>query len=151
MKKIIIVIMCFTILQSCYTTRKNIDDQFVKREIRIYKRIGDDNRLRNILRMFIVLRMTNSAYEIYTEATEGIMGKFSLRNDTLVLFHEYQLDYLNNKINVTELNRKDTTAEFYPTKFLVREDSLIDITNYQEVPEHLKDFIHLRDNYILVK
>ena len=77
MKKNIFIIMCVCILQSCYITRKNVDDQLVKQEIRTYKRIGDDYRLRNILRMFVILKMTNSAYEIYTESGKGIIGKFS--------------------------------------------------------------------------
>ena len=150
MKRIIFFI-CISILQSCYTTRKSIDDQFVKQEIRIYKRIGDDYRLSNIIRMFIVLKMSNSAYEIHAEYAEGIMGKFSLRKDTLTLYHEYQLGFSDSIINITKLNRKDTIPEFYPTKFIVRKDSLIDITNYQDVPEYLKEFRRQRENYIMVR
>ena len=150
MKKIIFII-CVSILQSCSTSRMNVDNQFVKQEILTYKRIGDDYRLRNLLRMFVILKMTNSAYEIYTESGEGIMGKFSLRNDTITLYHEYQLGYSDNAINVTKLNGKDTTSEFYPTKFIIKKDSLIDITNYQDVPEYPAEFRRPKENYILVK
>ena len=96
MRKIVYTVwavICITLLQSCYTTRRNTDDQFVKQDIRIYKRVGDDYRLRNILRIYIILRMANSVYEIYTEGGEGIIGKFSLRNDTINFYHEYQLGY----------------------------------------------------------
>ena len=150
MKKIIFF-LCVSILQSCYTTRRNNDDQFVKQEIRTYKRIGDDYRLHNILRMFIILRIPNSAYAIYTESGKGIMGKFSLRNDTITLHHEYELGYSDSIINVTKLNVKDTIPEFYPCKFVIKKDSLIDITYYQDMPEYLKEFKRQRENYILVK
>lgn len=150
MKKIIFII-CVSILQSCYTTKINFDDQFVKQEIRIYKRIGDDYRLRNILRMFIILRKTNSVYELYTESGEGIFGKYSLRNDTITLHHDYQLGFLDSTVSVTKLNGKDTTSEFYPTKFIIKKDSLIDITNYQDVPEYLMGGRRPKENYILVK
>lgn len=151
MKKNVFIIMCVCILQSCYITRKNVDDQFVKQEIRTYKRIGDDYRLRNILRMFVILKMTNSAYEIYTESGKGIIGKFSLKNDTITLHHEYEFSYSDSTVNVTELNRKDTIPEFYPTKFIIKKDSLIDITYYQDVPKYLSDFTRPKENYIWVK
>ena len=150
MKKIVFIV-CVSILLSCYTTRRNVDNKFVKKEIRVYKRVGDDYRLRNILRIYIILRMTNSTYEIYTESGEGIIGKFSLRNDTITLYHEYQLDYLHRTINITKLNRKDTIPEFYPTRFVVRKDSLIDITCYQDVPEYLTGYSRPKENYVLVK
>lgn len=154
MKKIVYFVLAvigITLFQSCYTTRKNTDDQFVKQDIRIYKRIGDDYRLRNILRIYIILRMANSVYEIYTEGGEGIIGKFSLRNDTINLYHEYQLGYLDSTINLSKINRKDTIPEFYPTKFVVRKDSLIDITCYQDAPKYLTGYSRPRENFILVK
>ena len=95
--------------------------------------------------------MANSVYEIYTKGGEGIIGKFSLRNDTINLYHEYQLGYLDSTINLTKINRKDTIPEFYPTKFVVRKDSLIDITCYQDAPEYLTGYSRPRENFILVK
>ena len=150
MKKYILLFISLCILQSCHTT-KDIDDQFVKREIRIFKRDGDDYRTRNVIRMFIILKMTNSVYEIYSEAPEGIIGKFSLRNDTLTLYHEYKLAFPDSAINMKRLNRKDTIPEFYPTKFIVKEDSLIDITNYYDFPEYVGGYSRPRENYVLVK
>lgn len=141
--------MCF--LQSCYTTSISIDDKYVKQEIRMYKRVGDDYRLHNVLRMYIVLKMANSAYEIYTEASEGIMGKFTLRNDTLTLCHEYQIEFLDSAMNVSQIDGKNTVSDFYPTKFVVRKDSLIDITNYCDNPEYQKVFVRPKENYIIVK
>ncbi|SEW21745.1 hypothetical protein SAMN04487850_2222 [Prevotella aff. ruminicola Tc2-24] len=152
MRRIVILFFCISFLQSCYTTRRNIDDQFVKQEIRIYKRVGDNYKVHyNILRMYIILKMTNSVYEIYTETAEGIMGKFSLRNDTLTLYHDFQLGFSDSTINVAKLNRKDTIPEFYPTKFIVRKDSLIDITDYYDFPEYQKAFTRPKENYILVR
>ena len=95
--------------------------------------------------------MTNSVYEIYSEAPEGIIGKFSLRNDTLTLYHEYKLAFPDSAINMKRLNRKDTIPEFYPTKFIVKEDSLIDITNYYDFPEYAGGYSRPRENYVLVK
>ena len=101
--------------------------------------------------MYVVLKMSNSIYEIYAEDAEGIIGKFSLTNDTLTLYHEYQLGYSDSAIVVNKLNGKVSTPEFYPSKFVVKKDSLIDISDYQDVPEHLRDFVRLRENYIRVK
>ncbi|MBO5625471.1 MAG: hypothetical protein J5953_06730, partial [Prevotella sp.] len=92
-------------------TRKNVDDQFVKQHISLYKRIGDDYRVRNVLRMFIILKKDNSAYEIYTEAGNGIIGKYSLRNDTLTMFHEYEFVISDSIVEMSKLNEIDTIPE----------------------------------------
>lgn len=151
MREYLFLWFCLSFLQSCYTTSRNIDDKFVKQEIRMYKRIGDDYRLPNVLRLYIVLKMANSAYEIYTEASEGIIGKFTLNNDTLTLCHEYKIEYLDSVINVRQIDKKNTIPDFYPTKFIVRKDSLIDITNYYDYPDYQKEFIRPKENYIIVK
>ena len=44
MRRIVILFFCISFLQSCYTTRRNIDDQFVKQEIPkgiYYKVLGE--------------------------------------------------------------------------------------------------------------
>lgn len=152
MRNILFLCLCMCFLQSCYTTSRSIDDKFVKQEIRMYKRVGDDYRLhKNVLRMYIVLKMTNSAYEIYTEASEGIMGKFTLRNDTLTLCHEYQIEFLDSAMNISQIDGENTVSDFYPTKFVVRKDSLIDITNYCDYPEYQNVFVRPKENYIIVK
>ncbi len=152
MRKRVLLYFCISFLLSCNTIRRNTDDQFVKQEIRIYKRIGDDYKLHhNVLRMFIILKMSKSVYEIYTETGEGIVGKFSLRNDTLTLYHDFQLGFSDSTINITKLSRKDTIPEFYPIKFIVRKDSLIDITDYYDFPEYQKAFTRPKENYIMVK
>ena len=50
--------------------------------------------------------MTNSVYEIYTETAEGIMGKFSLRNDTLTLYHDFQLGFSDSQLTSQNLIEK---------------------------------------------
>ena len=79
------------------------------------------------------------------------MGNFSLRNDTITLQHDYQLGYSDKTLSVTKLNGKDAISDFYPNKFIIKKDSLIDITNYQDVPEYPAEFRRPKENYILVK
>ena len=150
-EKFYVTLNLFVFFESCYMTRKNVDDQFVKQHISLYKRIGDDYRVRNVLRMFIILKKDNSAYEIYTEAGNGIIGKYSLRNDTLTMFHEYEFVISDSIVEMSKLNEIDTIPEFYPRKFIVRKNSLIDITNYEIFPEYPNKFARKRENYILIK
>ena len=151
MRKIVYFITCLCILQSCYTKSSCIDDLFVKQQISIYKRIGDDYRVRNVLRMFIILRKSHSSYELYTEAGSGIVGKYFLKNDTLTLLHEYEFVVSDSSLKISKFNEKDTVPEFYPRKFIVRKDSLIDITNYKSYHEYPEVSARKRENYILVK
>ncbi len=156
MRNIFPILICVLFFQSCFTLKEHVDDrmvddQFVKRQISLYKRIGDDYRLGSIFRMFITLKRSRdtkyNTYEIYGETGSGIIGKYSMKNDTLILFHEYEFLAGDSCVRMSKLNENDTIPEFYPRKFVVRNDSLIDITNYKD----FHGYIRAREDYILVK
>ncbi len=90
-------------------------------------------------------------YEQYSEAGLSVIGKYTLSNDTITMFHEYELLFSDSIISMEKMNSKDSVSEFYPQKFLIRNDSLIDITNYYISPMDSNIYNRPKENYILVK
>lgn len=147
--RIFFVVFIIMLFQSCIVTNVTNDDKRVKEYFNIYRRIGDFGP--PVYRNYIIIKKNHMTYEQYSEAGSSVIGKYALNNDTITMFHEYELLFSDTIISIKKMNSNDSVSEFYPQKFLIRNDSLIDITNYSIDPMFSNIYNRPRENYILVK
>lgn len=142
------IVFTIVILQSCGSAYNfGSDIKRAKQYFRIYRRLEQDTP--NIYRCYIILKPQSLTYEQYSEAGLSVIGKYSIKNDTLIMRHEHELR-LSDSIYIHKM-RDTGISEFYPQRFLIRKDSLIDITNHYEHPADSGMFIRGHDDYVLVK
>ena len=146
------IIFIVLILHSCGSanliesdTKKN---KVAKQYFRIYRRTTDDANL-HIFRNYIILKPKHLTYEQYSAGGLSVIGKYTIKNDTLTMRHEHEL-VLTDSVYIHKMDNKDV-SDFYPQRFIIRKDSLIDITNYYEHPADSGMFVRQRENYVLVK
>ena len=146
------IIFILLILQSCSSAylveSDSKKDKVAKQYFYIYRRTTDDANL-HIFRNYIILKKKHFTYEQYSEGGLSVIGKYYIKNDTLTMRHEYEL-VLSDSIYIHKMDNKDV-SDFYPQKFIIRKDSLIDITNYYEHPADSGMFIRAREDYVLIK
>lgn len=150
--KYIIFFVIAIIFQSCSSashiesdTQKN---DIAKQNFRIYRRTGDDSHL-HVFRCYLILKPKYLTYEQYSEAGLSVIGKYTIKNDTITMRHEHELR-LSDSIYVHKMNSSDI-SDYYPQRFIIRKDSLIDITNYYEHPADSGMFILGREDYVLIQ
>lgn len=143
---------------SCASTRKDYDywdslneDKVSKNHISLYRRVGDHVGV-NVIRCFILFKKPSSTFEIYFEDGEGIIGRYVTRNDTLEMYHDYSVwQSRNDSIKIKKLVCNDTVGGFFPDKFIIKNDSLLDITNYS-YPELISNMVsNVKNDFVLVK
>lgn len=148
MKKVLAFFLCWVFL-SCSTSKHN-----VQQYISVYKRVNDSNP--NILKSFYVFKHSPKTYELYFDKSGGLLGHYTISNDTLTLYHEYEYSYIDSKMVVKAIDSTDVFT-LSPRKYIIRKDSLIDITYYQNpTPDfvfknQLFSSTDFRNDYILEK
>ena len=139
-------------LQSCSSAYLGESDfqknKRAKQYFRIYRRIGDDALL-HVYRNYIILKPRCMTYEQYSDSGLSVIGKYTIKNDTLTMRHEQEL-VLSDSIYVHKIKNKDV-CDYYPQRFIIHKDSLIDITNYYEDPLYFGMFVRGREDYVLIK
>ena len=129
MKKVLVFFLCWVFLSSS-TSKHN-----VQQYISVYKRVNDSNP--NILKSFFVFKHSPQTYELYFDKSGGLLGHYTISNDTLTLYHEYEYSCIDSKMVVKAIDSTDVFT-LSPRKYIIREDSLIDITYY---PNPTSDFV----------
>lgn len=148
MKKILVIFLCWTFL-SCSTSKHN-----VQQYISVYKRVNDYNP--NILKSFFVFKQSPKTYELYFDKSGGLFGHYTISNDTLTLYHEYEYSCVDCNMVVMAIDSTDNFT-LSPRKYIIRKDSLIDITYYKNpTPDFVLEnqsfsSTDFRINYILEK
>lgn len=93
--------------------------------VTIYERASEHN----ILPAYIILREQPELYEIYSpQIFESIFGQWKISNDTLYLFPIYEAFERDGVLKFS--TKLDTSILTIPQKYLMRCDSIIDITDY---------------------
>ena len=124
MRKIVIIFCCILLL-SC-STQKITLSPFVS----VYK----SDWVGNILPEYIILRTQPEVFEIYApNVYASTVGQWSIKNDTLFLFPQYEYFSRNSKLNFSEITAQDTSVAAIPQQYLIKNNCLIDITDYSIV------------------
>ena len=97
------------------------------KEVTIYHLSG-----MGMLKHCLILKgSTYGSYDLFPGVhVYGIQGSFSISGDTLFLVPKYE--YLGAKI--TEIDPQDISFLTVPQQFLVKGDSLMEVTNYKLYP-----------------
>ena len=134
MKRIIFILSCI-LLFSCKAEKTTLSP-FVS----VYK----SDRIGNILPSYIFLKTQPQTFEIYSPAIYGsFFGQWDIRNDTLFLFPEYEYFYRDSESRISKIPPQDTCMLTIPQQYLIKDDSLIDITNYSAIlPEPFNNQSH---------
>lgn len=78
---------------------------------------------------FLLFRTCPQIFEIYVpHLYESIFGQWRVINDTLFLFPELEGFYRDSTIKIQ--SQLDTSVATIPQKYLIKEDCLIDMTDY---------------------
>ena len=64
---------------------------------------------------------------------ESIVGQWNINKDTLFLFPKYEYFSRNSELKFSEITPKDSSVITIPQQYLIRNECLIDITNYRVV------------------
>ncbi len=108
--------------------------------VSVYK----SDRVGNILPSYIFLRTQPQTFEIYSPAIYGsLFGQWDISNDTLFLFPEYEYFYRDSESRISKITPQDTSMPTIPQRYLIKDDSLIDITDYSAIlPEPFNNQSH---------
>ncbi|HPK29790.1 MAG TPA: hypothetical protein PK979_01960 [Bacteroidales bacterium] len=134
MKRIIFILSCI-LLFSCKAEKTTLSPFFS-----VYK----SDLVGNIAPSYILLRTQPPTFEIYSPAIYGsLFGQWDMSNDTLFLFPEYEYFYRDSESRMSEISPQDTSMLTIPQQYLIKDDSLIDITNYSAIlPEPFTNQSH---------
>jgi hypothetical protein len=122
MKKIVIIFCC-VLLFSCKVQKTTLSP-FVA----VYKENGDGH---NIYPSYILLRTRPNVFETYSPmAYTCTFGQWNINNDTLFLFPKYEYFSRDLKLKMSEITQQDTSVATIPQQYLIKNDCLIDITDY---------------------
>ncbi len=124
MKKIVIFCCCF-LLFSCRVHKTTLSP-FVA----VYK----SDWVGNVYPAYILLRTQPKIFEVYAPGIyESTFGEWNINNDTLFLFPKYEYFARKLGLKLHEITQEDTTVATIPQQYLMKNDSLIDITDYSIV------------------
>lgn len=134
MKRIILILSCI-LLFSCKAEKTTLSP-FVS----VYK----SDRIGNILPSYIFLKTQPQTFEIYSPTIYGsFFGQWEISNDTLFLFPEYECFYRDSESRISKITPQDTSMPTIPQRYLIKDDSLIDITDYSAIlPEPFNNQSH---------
>lgn len=148
MKKVVYVIIGLLLLSSCCTHRVTLSPY-----VFVYKRPAP----LNIGALYIILKTNPQIYELNTILNcESTIGEWKKNKDTLFLIPKYTCYLRNKKMRMVEITEEDDkNISNIPQQYLMRNDSLIDITDYNIVLtgilEGLFDLNKSRDEYVRCK
>lgn len=128
MKKIAIVFFC-VLLFSCATQKITLSPF-----IAAYK----SDWVGNVYPEYILLRTQPKVFEKYSPGIyASIVGQWNINNDTLFLFPKYEYFSRNTELKFSEITPKDSSVATIPQQYLIKNDCLIDITDYSVVLQEL--------------
>lgn len=128
MKKIAVVLCCILFF-SCASQKITLSPF-----ITIYK----NDWVGNIYPEYILLKTRPKIFEIYAPGIyESFFGKWNINNDTLFLFPQHEYYSRNSELNFSEITPKDSSVATIARQYLIKDDCLIDITDYNVVLQEL--------------
>jgi hypothetical protein len=81
---------------------------------------------------YILLRTQPKVFEIYSPSIySSTVGLWNIKNDTLFLFPKCEYFSRNSELKFSEITPKDTSVTTIPQQYLMKNDCLIDITDYR--------------------
>ena len=125
MKKITFIFIAFLIVCSCFSQVK------MGSWICIYRNVVPPN----IRTTFLIINRQPNTYELHVTGEESVFGHWHLSNDTLFLNPYWEHTCLNNYCDCVSVFSMDadTTISTIPQQFILRNDTLFDITDYSIV------------------
>ncbi len=101
---------------------------------------------------YIILKTQPQVFERYLPGIyEIIVGQWSVKNDTLFLFPKYDSfirnSELNSELEFSVITPKDSTLLTIPQQYLIKNDCLIDITDYSIILPELLDIQNCKTVY----
>jgi hypothetical protein len=128
MKKITIVFYC-VLFFSCKSQQITFSP-FVA----VYK----NDWVGNVYPTYVILKTQPKVFEIYAPGIyESMVGEWNINNDTLFLFPQYEYFSRNSELKFSEITPKDSSVATIPQQYLIKNDCLIDITDYSVVLQEL--------------
>lgn len=123
--KRIVIILCCILLFSCKVQKTTLSP-FVT----IYK----SDWVGNIFPEYIFLRTQPKIFEKYSPGIyESMFGQWNTRNDTLFLYPIYECSSRDLELNLSKVTQEDSNVATIPQQYLIKNDCLIDITNYSTI------------------
>ena len=121
MKQCIIILLCVLIV-SCKMQKATLSP-FVA----IYKR----ERAGNVLPAYMILKTQPKIFEMYAPGIyASCIGEWNIANDTLYILPKYEYYANENKVYMDEITPNDSSITTIPQQYLMKNDCLIDITDY---------------------
>ena len=126
MKKVVYVIIGLLLLSSCCTHRVTLSPY-----VFVYKRPA----VANTRPVYIILKTRPQLFESNDVLNrESIIGEWKRNKDTLFLIPQYRCYLRNKKMRMVEITEEDDkNISNIPQQYLMRNDSLIEITDYSIV------------------
>ncbi len=122
MKNLVTIFACVLLL-SCNTPKMTLSPY-----VAVYKSEGGGN----ILPTYIFLKTQPQVYEIYAPGIYlSTIGQWNISNDTLFFLAKYEYSKENNELDM--YIPEDLTISSIPQQYLIRNDSLINITDYSTI------------------
>jgi hypothetical protein len=122
MRKYILILLCILIV-SCKTQKATLSPFVI-----VYKENGDNH---NIYPSYMLLRTQPKIFEMYAPGVyASITGEWNIANDTLCIFPKFEYYASENKMHMHEINSADSSVVSIQQQYLIKNDCLIDITNY---------------------
>lgn len=128
-----ILLITFTLFFSCSTQRTS-------EKILVYR----GNNFGEIPPCYLILKKSVKSYDLfYTGMNYGIIGDYNIVGDSLNLIPKYE--YINT---IKKINPMDSSFLSVPRCFLIKKNSLVEITNYDNYPI-LNSFITEKETFRL--
>lgn len=128
MKKITIVFYC-VLFFSCTSQRITLSP-FVA----VYK----SDWVGNVYPEYISLKTQPKVFEKYSPGIyTSIVGQWNINNDTLFLFPEYEFLSRNSELKFSVITPIDSSVTTIPQQYLIKNNCLIDITDYSAILQEL--------------
>jgi hypothetical protein len=122
MRKYIVIFFCILIV-SCKTQKETLSPFMA-----VYKENGDGH---NIYPSYILLKIQPKIFEIYAPGIyASIVGEWNIANDTLYVFPTFEYYASENKMHMHKITPADSSVTTIPQQYLIKNDCLIDITDY---------------------
>jgi len=131
MKKYILILLCILIV-SCKTQKETLSP-FVA----VYKR----ERVGNVLPIYMILKTQPKIFEMYAPGIyASTIGEWNIANDTLYILPKYEYYASQNNMYMHEITPIDSSITSIPQQYLMKNNCLIDITDYSIIlPELFTD------------
>lgn len=88
----------------------------------------------NTLPSYIILKEQPKYFEIYSPSVYGsVFGQWRINHDTLFLLPKYETFIEKAEQIISEVTQQNMNVMTIPQKYLIKNDCLIDVTDYRSV------------------